>query len=248
MIIINIIKESGLDMELVSIVFTSLGSVLVLFLLTKIMGYRQMSQLSMFDYINGITIGSIAAEMATSLEDDFLKPLIAMVVYGGVAVLTSLLTNKFIRFRRIVSGKSLILYDNNKLFQNNLRKAKMDIDEFLIQCRNNGYFNLSDIQTAILESNGKVSFLPVSNKRPVNPQDMNLNPQKESILINVILDGKILKKNLKETGNDEVWLRKQLKNLNNVKLSEIFLATCDYNNNLQVFKRENYKGNNDKFQ
>ena len=73
-------------MELINIVFTSLGSLLVLFLLTKIMGYRQMSQLSMFDYINGITIGSIAAEMATSLEDDFLKPLVAMIIYGIVAV------------------------------------------------------------------------------------------------------------------------------------------------------------------
>ena len=128
-------------MELINIVFTSLGSLLVLFLLTKIMGYRQMSQLSMFDYINGITIGSIAAEMATSLEDDFLKPLVAMIIYGIVAVLISLLTSKSIKFRRIVSGKSLILYDNNKLFYNNLKKAKMDIDEFLIQCRNNGYFN-----------------------------------------------------------------------------------------------------------
>ena len=69
-------------MELINVVFASLGSVIVLFLLTKLMGYRQMAQLSMFDYINGITIGSIAAEMATSLEDDFLKPLIAMVIYG----------------------------------------------------------------------------------------------------------------------------------------------------------------------
>lgn len=235
-------------MELINIVFTSLGSLLVLFLLTKIMGYRQMSQLSMFDYINGITIGSIAAEMATSLEDDFLKPLVAMIIYGIVAVLISLLTSKSIKFRRIVSGKSLILYDNNKLFYNNLKKAKMDIDEFLIQCRNNGYFNLSDIQTAILESNGKVSFLPVSYKRPINPQDMNLSPEKENILINVILDGKILKENLKETGNDEIWLKKQLKIQNNIKLVDVFLATCDSNNNLQVFKKELDKTNNDKFQ
>lgn len=207
-----------------------------------------MSQLSMFDYINGITIGSIAAEMATSLEDDFLKPLVAMIIYGIVAVLISLLTSKSIKFRRIVSGKSLILYDNNKLFYNNLKKAKMDIDEFLIQCRNNGYFNLSDIQTAILESNGKVSFLPVSYKRPINPKDMNLSPEKENILINVILDGKILKENLKETGNDEIWLKKQLKTQNNINLADVFLATCDSNNNLQVFKKEFDKTNNDKFQ
>lgn len=235
-------------MELINVVLASLGSVIVLFLLTKLMGYRQMSQLSMFDYINGITIGSIAAEMATSLEDDFLKPLIAMVIYGGVAILISVITSKSIKFRRIISGKSLILYDNQKLYQNNLKKSKLDIDEFLIQCRNNGYFNLSDIQTAILESNGKISFLPVSSKRPANPQDLNLKPQEESIQINVILDGKILDENLKETGNDEVWLRKQLKAQKDIKLSDVFLATCDRNNKLQIFKREVGKNDNDYFQ
>lgn len=235
-------------MELINVVLASLGSVIVLFLLTKLMGYRQMSQLSMFDYINGITIGSIAAEMATSLEDDFLKPLIAMVIYGGVAILISVITSKSIKFRRIISGKSLILYDNQKLYQDNLKKSKLDIDEFLIQCRNNGYFNLSDIQTAILESNGKISFLPVSSKRPANPQDLNLKPQEESIKINVILDGKILDENLKETGNDEVWLRKQLKSQKDIKLSDVFLATCDRNNKLQIFKREAGKNDNDYFQ
>lgn len=235
-------------MEIINVVFASIGSLVVLFLLTKIMGYRQMSQLSMFDYINGITIGSIAAEMATSLESDFLKPLVAMIIYGLSAVLISFFTSKSIKFRRIVTGKSLILYENNKLYQNNLKKAKLDIDEFLIQCRSSGYFNLSDIQTAILESNGKISFLPVSEKRPLTPNDMNLNPQKEDILTNVILDGKILEQNLRETGNDEQWLKKQLKSQNNMKLSDVFLATCDCNNKLQFFKRENKDTNNDKFQ
>lgn len=235
-------------MEIINVVFASIGSLVVLFLLTKIMGYRQMSQLSMFDYINGITIGSIAAEMATSLESDFLKPLVAMIIYGLSAVLISFFTSKSIKFRRIVTGKSLILYENNKLYQNNLKKAKLDIDEFLIQCRNSGYFNLSDIQTAILESNGKISFLPVSEKRPLTPNDMNLNPKKEDILTNVILDGKILEQNLRETGNDEQWLKKQLKSQNNMKLSDVFLATCDCNNKLQFFKRENKDTNNDKFQ
>lgn len=235
-------------MELINVVLVSLGSVIVLFLLTKLMGYRQMSQLSMFDYINGITIGSIAAEMATSLEDDFLKPLIAMVIYGAVSILISIFTSKSIKFRRIISGKSLILYDNHRLYQNNLKKSKLDIDEFLIQCRNNGYFNLSDIQTAILESNGKISFLPVSSKRPATPNDLDLKPQEESIQINVILDGKILEENLKETGNDEVWLKKQLKAQKDIKLSDVFLATCDRNNKLQIFKREIEKNNNDCFQ
>lgn len=149
-------------MILIKIVFLSLGSIIILFILTKIMGNREMSQLSMFDYIVSITIGSIAAEMSTSLENNFLEPVIAMVVYGIVATVISYFTCKSIKIRRIVSGRGKILYDNGKLYRKNLIKSKLDLNEFLMQCRINGYFNLADIQTAILEPNGRISFLPVS--------------------------------------------------------------------------------------
>lgn len=152
-------------MDLLKIVFLSLGSIIVLFILTKLMGNREMSQLSMFDYVVSITIGSIAAEMSTSLENNFLEPVIAMIVYGIVATAISYFTCKSIKIRRIVSGRGKILYDNGKLYRKNLIKSKLDLNEFLMQCRINGYFNLADIHTAILEPNGRISFLPVSRKK-----------------------------------------------------------------------------------
>lgn len=152
-------------MDLLKIVFLSLGSIIVLFILTKLMGNREMSQLSMFDYVVSITIGSIAAEMSTSLENNFLEPVIAMIVYGIVATAISYFTCKSIKIRRIVSGRGKILYDNGKLYRKNLIKSKLDLNEFLMQCRINGYFNLANIQTAILEPNGRISFLPVSRKK-----------------------------------------------------------------------------------
>ena len=136
-------------MDLLKIVALSFGSVIFLFILTKLMGNKEMSQLSMFDYIIGITIGSIAAEMSTALENDFMQPVVAMAVYAIV----SILSYKSIKIRRIISGNSLILFDNNELYRNNLKKAKLDLNEFLMQCRTAGYFSLSDIQTAILEPN-----------------------------------------------------------------------------------------------
>ena len=86
----------------------------------RLMGYRQMSQLSMFDYINGITIGSIAAEMATSLEDSVMPPVVAMIVYALVAILLSTLSEKSIILRRFIVGKSIILLNNGKLYYKNL--------------------------------------------------------------------------------------------------------------------------------
>lgn len=222
-------------MDILKIVILSIGSLIVLFILTKIMGNKEMSQLSMFDYIVSITIGSIAAEMSTSLENNFIEPLVAMIIYAAFTVLISYLNNKFLNFRRIVSGKSLILMDNGKLYRENFKKGKLDLSEFLMQCRTNGYFDLNDIQTALLEANGKISFLPRAEKRPATPSDLNLSLPKDDVPTNVIMDGTVLETNLQNTGNNLDWLTKELKSQGIDKIEDVFLATCDKKDNLSVY-------------
>ncbi|MEG1447165.1 MAG: DUF421 domain-containing protein [Ruthenibacterium sp.] len=234
-------------MDFLHIALTSIFSILVLFLLTKIMGNRQMSQMSMFDYINGITIGSIAAEFATSLEGDFVKPLTAMAVYGLAAAAISVLSCKSMLLRKIVNGKPVILYENGKLYEKNLLTAKLDINEFLTQCRVGGYFDLSQLQTAILETNGQISFLPCAAHRPVTPQDLQIAPATESPLVNVILDGKLIAENLRYTGNDAVWLDKQLAK-NHIAQNDVFLATCDAQNKFTVYPKTKEKVLHDMFE
>lgn len=198
-------------MEILKICLTAVLSIVELFLLTKIMGKRQVSQLSLFDYINGITIGSIAADMAFSPIDEFWKPAVAIVIYGMFAVVFSILSNKSIRFRRFFVGRAIILMDNGTIYRRNLKKAKLDLNEFLTQCRIGGYFNIDDLQTVVQEPNGQLSFLPKAALRPMNPNDMGMNPQKETSPVVVISDGEILFENLKACGKNEIWLRKELK-------------------------------------
>ena len=212
-------------MLILKIIALSTGSIVVLFILTKIMGQREMSQLSIFDYIISITIGSIAAEMATSLENNFVEPLVAMIVYAVVTLIIGILNTRFVKLRPIFSGRTLILYDNGTLFKENFKKSKIDLNEFLVQCRTNGYFNLSDIKTALLEENGKISFLPMSEKRPANPSDFNIHPADDNIVTNIILDGKIMEKNLSELGYDKLWLMNILQKQGITKIDNIFLAT-----------------------
>lgn len=226
-------------MEILKIALLSASSLIVLFLLTKLMGNKEVSQLSMFDYIIGITIGSIAAEMATALESDFTQPLVAMIVYAFITVLISFINTKSLKSRKVITGKPLILFDNGRLYRNNFKKSKLDLNEFLMLCRNGGYFNLSDLETVLLEPNGKLSFLPVSDKRPVTPTDLDLSFPNERLTTNVILDGKVVITNLLETGNDEIWLQKQLNSQGFDDVNEIFLATCDSNNNLSIYKKYN---------
>lgn len=222
-------------MDLLKVTFTSLGSIIVLFILTKVMGKRQMSQLSMFDYINGITIGSIAAEMATALEQDYRMPLLAMVIYAVVATGVSILDSKSMIARRLLTGKPLVLYNDGNIYKKNLKKSLMDVSEFLSECRIGGYFDLSQIETAILEPNGRISFIPKSDCRPVSPADLNLSPQQEKMLANVVMDGKIMQENLKAMGKDELWLNKVLASMGVKTAEDIFLATCGIDNTLKVY-------------
>lgn len=224
-------------MEYFNIFYQSLFSIIALLVLTKLLGYRQVSQFSMFDYINGITIGSIAAEMAVDLEGNFLKPLLAMVVYAAFVILLSRISQKSIPFRRLINGKAIMLYQNGTIYNENLRKAKMDVDEFLVECRVNGYFDLSQIESAVLEPNGKISFLPVTEDRPATPKDLGIKPAQEEIFANVIVDGHIMKENLKHVGRDQNWLDQQLDGKNIKKLEDVFLAICDKQGNFYVYPK-----------
>lgn len=233
--------------DLLKIILTSIGSIITLFLLTKLIGNKQMSELNMFDYINGITIGSIAAEMATALDGDFLLPLTAMIIYAASAILLSYTASKSVKLRRFINGRSILLMNNGKLFPKNFTTAKIDLNEFLIQCRIAGFFNIDDIQTAVLEANGKISFLPKADKRPCNPEDLQITVQTEKPCISLILDGKILYENLRYSGKDEIWLNRELEK-RHYKAQEIFLAVCDCTNKLSIYVKIPDKPDNDIFE
>ncbi|MGN1316126.1 MAG: DUF421 domain-containing protein [Acutalibacteraceae bacterium] len=222
-------------MDFIKLILCSVSSAVTLFIIAKILGHKQMSQLDFFDYITGITIGSIAAEMATELEQPW-KPLTAMVIYGLITITLTLTTSKFPRTRKFINGTPTIIMNNGKLYRKNMKKAKIDLTEFMVMCRQEGYFNIDDIQTAVFEYNGRLTILPKSTKRPMNPTDMNLTPQKELISVEVIMDGRILDENLKRMGLNSVWLEKELKEQGYKNTKEISLGLCDENNSLTLFK------------
>ena len=215
---------------------TASGSFVALFFIAKFIGHKQIAQLDFFDYITGITIGSIAAEMATELESPW-KPLIAMVIYGGATLLLSLVSNRFPRSRKYLNGTPTILMDNGKLYPENLKKAKLDLSEFMVLCRQQGYFDLTSIQTAVFEYNGKLTILPVSSNRPVTPNDMDLLPQQELLFTELIMDGRILDNNLKRMGLDLTWLDTQLKQHHIHSPKDVFLAVCDRNLKFVLYEK-----------
>ena len=235
-------------MELIKVVLSSVLSIAAIFILTKLIGNKQLSEAHIFDYINGITVGSIAAEMATSLENDVFKPLVAMVVYTVFVITISYLDRKSLRLRRIFSGKSLVLYDSGKLYYDNFKKTGIDINEFLVSCRLNGYFDLNEIHTAIFETNGKISFLPNELNRSLQPKDTNLIVSQSRIMTNLIVDGKIIEGNLQKCKKTKEWLFNNLKKQNAGNIDDIFLASYDGENKFNIYKKTNEKNNRSPFE
>ena len=222
-------------MEVLQVVLASLFSAVILFLIAKVIGHKQVAQLEFFDYITGITIGSIAAELATTLDKPWWKPTISMLVFGSITVALSIITRRFARTRKFINGTPTIILNDGKLYRENMKKAKLELSEFLLLCRQEGYFNLNDIQTAVFEYNGKLSILPKSSKRPLNPEDIELNPKPEHIGTEIIMDGRVMYDNLKRKGLNDDWLQKELKKQGYNKAKEIFLGICYDENQLTLF-------------
>lgn len=216
------------------ITYRSLIAVLVLFIISRLTGPRQISELTFYDYIVGISIGSIAA-MAVERNINMVDMAVSMVVFGGFAVLFAFLTTKSMTLRKMFSGKPSIMIYNGKIIEKALKKNNYDINDLLLNCRLQGYFKYEDIAFAILETNGQLSIMPKADKAPLTPYDMALKPEKSALEYNLIIDGNIMSDNLKSYGKDEQWLKTQLKEQNVKNVGEVLLGVGDGNDKLTVF-------------
>ena len=205
------------------VILTALLSVAALFIITKIMGHKQVSQLDFFDYVSGITIGSIGAELATELEEP-LKPLIALVIYGVASLVLNFLTHKLPWTRKYINGMPTILMNDGKIYRKNLKKSKLDLSEFMLLCREQGYFDFDEIQTAVFEHNGKLSVLPKAANRPATPEDLKITAKPTYVGVEIIMDGSVVRNNLDRLKKDEKWLQKQLKTQGYKSPKEILLG------------------------
>ncbi len=210
-------------MEIIKVILTALLSVTSLFIITKIMGHKQVAQLDFFDYVSGITIGSIGAELATELEKPY-KPLIALCVWGSASLILNLLAHKLPKTRKYINGTPTILMNDGKLYRKNLKQAKLDLSEFMLLCREQGYFDLDEIQTVIFEHNGKLSILPKAANRPVTPDDLKITAKATHVGAEVIMDGRVMGENLSRMGRDVNWLNKRLKTEGCKDVKDIFLG------------------------
>lgn len=218
--------------------FRAIISLIALFVITKIIGKKQVSQLSLFDYVVGISIGNFAAEMTINLDSSEVNGIVAVAIFGIIAFIVSYLTMKSVTIRRFFAGSPTVLVQEGKIVTKNMKKARFDVDDLLEVCRCNGFFNLNEIEYALMEANGEISFLPKVDYKPLTIKDMNLKVKQDSLVANIILDGKVMINNLKNMNKDEEWLNQQLKVLGYYTVNNIILATLDINDKLTVYEKQ----------
>ena len=214
-----------------------------LFFMTKLLGKKQVSELSLFDYVVGISIGNFASEMAINLEAEFFNSMLAIIVFGILAYFISILTIKSLKLRKFFVGTPTVLMENSKLIYKNMKKSMIDVNDLLSQAREMGYFDLSEIEFAILEANGKISFLPKGEYKNITVKDMKLKIEKQGLCANVIIDGNIMDDNLINIGKDTEWLLHELK-CKGKKVHDILLATVDINDKLTLYEKLPYMDSN----
>lgn len=217
------------------IVVRGLIAVTFLFILTRIEGAKQISQLTFYDYVVGISVGSIGAAMAIDRDLPILYCMIGMAIFTITSVLTSFLTNKSILARRLFTGSPTFLVVKGEILFEGLKKAHYDINDMLREMRTQGFFDISQINYAILETNGSLSIMPKEMDKPITASDMNIALKEKDLLANVIIDGKILAGNLKVFDKSKDWLKSELNNQNIDDISLVALATLDESGNLAVY-------------
>lgn len=219
------------------IVLRSLLSSFSLFILAKLTGRKQISQLNTFDYIIGITIGSIAAEMTVNKDVEYWVCIVAMTSFALIGVLISYVTTKSITLRRVITGVPIILIERGKIIEEGLNKARFDINDLLQECRANGYFDISEIEYAMMEANGRISFLLKSKYNPVTPNDMKLKVSNKGLCANLVIDGNIMHEHLKNINKDEDWLLTRLKKEGYENCYNILLLICDTKEKFTIYEK-----------
>jgi uncharacterized membrane protein YcaP (DUF421 family) len=214
------------------------GVYITTLILSRLLGRKLVSQMTFFDYIVGIMIGS-AAVNATTFEDN--PPLFAFVMLIAVCLLTLIIDTlhmKSMRLRKLVDSEPVIIIEKGKIVDKNMKKIRLTLEELNMMLRENSYFNIADVESAILESNGQLSVQPKSEKSPLTPSDIYLTPEYKGLNRDIIMDGKVLNSNLSYIGRNEQWLKKQLIGYGVHDFKEVFYAGMDSSGNFYVSKRQ----------
>ncbi|WP_445683697.1 YetF domain-containing protein [Sporosarcina sp. FSL K6-3457] len=208
---------------------------IVLLIMARVMGKKQISQLTFFHYVTGITIGSIAAEIAGQNETPFVDGVIAMIWWALLTLLMSYIALKSKKARILLDDKPTIVMFEGKIIEEAMKKSRLHLNDLNMMLREQSIFSIKDVHFAILETNGNLSVLKKAGQEPATKKDVNAPaPEPKYIPSEIISDGEIIKKNLTELNLTEEWVYAQLKKQGIGKVEQVFYAEIQMDGSLHI--------------
>lgn len=224
--------------EILDVALRALIGFVILLVLIRLIGKKQMGQLTIFTYITGIALGNIAGDMVVHHDIRVIDGVVGMSLWALMTIFIEILSMKSIKVRIALDSEPTIVIKKGEIMQKELKKHRVNMDDLTMLLRTNNVFSIADVNYAILEPNGQLSVMKVSTVEQVVKKDLKLPEQPIPFLpTEIIVDGKIVENNLKELGIDRGWLDTQLKNANVISVEEVFYAEVQSDRSLYVCRK-----------
>lgn len=209
-------------------IFRSIMAFFTLLILARVLGKKQVGQLTFFEYVLGITVGSIAASMSTNLANRALPEYAGLITWIVLVLIVELIALKNRKLAKITDGEPTILIQNGKIMEDRLGASFYRFDDLMRDLRSNNVFNISDVEFAILETDGSLSVLKKSQAQPITPRDLNIPTNYKGMSIELIHEGQIITQNLNQIKEDKKWLLSELEK-RGVTLDQVVFGSIDTN-------------------
>lgn len=220
-----------------SIFYTVIGYFVAL-LIAKAVGRKMISQMTFFDFIIGVSLGSVIANLASVSQIPKSSSITVLIILGAITILLDYVHLKSLFIRKKMDSEPTVLIENGKIINQNMKKSRVTINELLMQLRGKNMFNIADVEFAILETDGSLSVQPKSQNMPLTPSDLNISTKYKGLTKDLVIDGSIMSENLKDINLDEQWLYSRIKDYGVTDIKDVFYAGLDSSGNLFVSKRQ----------
>lgn len=209
----------------------------VLILTVRLMGKRQIGEMEPAEFVVTMLIANLAAIPMQDSAIPLLSGLVPILVILGLELILAVLTMRSIRVRGVLNGKPIILMENGKILEQNLRSTRVNLDELTMHLREKDIFDLTTVKYAILETNGQLSTLLYSKNRPPNAKDTLVKVPEEQLPVTLISNGKLIRENLTVAKRDSAWLDEMLKK-RGCSIKQTLLMTVDAGGSVYLVRKE----------
>lgn len=205
-----------------------------LLVFTRFLGKTQVAQLTFYEYISGITIGSIAGNIAAAEPDKFFSHFYDLLLFVLLTYLVALISLKSRRLRKLIEGSPTVIIKNGRILRDNMRSLRYDLDELNAQLRQQGILDVSEVQFAVFETTGELSIIKNPGSQPITKKDLNISADPAKFPVELVMDGEIITENLQKKNLSEDWLHAQLALRGIKNPADVLYAVVDSNGHLFI--------------